>query len=36
MNTTFIVARKEFQDGLRNRWVLAIALILAALAVGIA
>ncbi|MCC5881033.1 MAG: ABC transporter permease [Halomonas sp.] len=36
MNTTLIVARKEFQDGLRNRWVLAIALILAALAVGIA
>ncbi|MCE8035069.1 ABC transporter permease [Billgrantia tianxiuensis] len=36
MNTALIVARKEFQDGLRNRWVLAIALILAALAVGIA
>ncbi|PXX96411.1 ABC transporter permease [Halomonas sp. LBP4] len=36
MNATLIVARKEFQDGLRNRWVLAIALILAALAVGIA
>ncbi|QTF92918.1 ABC transporter permease [Halomonas sp. BM-2019] len=36
MNATLTVARKEFQDGLRNRWVLAIALILAALAVGIA
>ncbi|WP_444678769.1 ABC transporter permease [Halomonas sp. E19] len=36
MNATLIVARKEFQDGLRNRWVLAIALVLAALAVGIA
>ncbi|MCE9682276.1 ABC transporter permease [Halomonas alkalisoli] len=36
MSTALIVARKEFQDGLRNRWVLAIALILAALAVGIA
>lgn len=36
MRATLIVARKEFRDGLRNRWVLAIALILALLAVGIA
>jgi Cu-processing system permease protein len=36
MNATLTVAHKEFRDGLRNRWVLAIALILAALAVGIA
>ncbi|WP_043531355.1 ABC transporter permease [Litchfieldella xinjiangensis] len=36
MNAIAIVTRKEFQDGLRNRWVLAIAVILAILAVGIA
>lgn len=36
MNAIPIVAHKEFQDGLRNRWVLAIAMILALLAVGIA
>ncbi|ATJ84609.1 ABC transporter permease [Halomonas beimenensis] len=36
MNAILTLAGKEFRDGLRNRWVLAIALILAALAVGIA
>ncbi|WP_346795955.1 ABC transporter permease [Halomonas sp. Bachu 37] len=36
MKAMFIVAAKEFQDGLRNRWVLAITVILAAMAMGIA
>ncbi|WP_404375838.1 ABC transporter permease [Vreelandella aquamarina] len=36
MKAMLIVAAKEFQDGLRNRWVLAITIILAALAMGIA
>lgn len=36
MNAVMTIAGKEFRDGLRNRWVLAIALVLAALAVGIA
>lgn len=36
MKAIFIVAAKEFQDGLRNRWVLAITLTLAVLAMGIA
>mgnify|MGYP002735280063 CR=1 FL=1 len=36
MNAILTVARKEFQDGLRNRWVLAITLVLAMMAVGIA
>ncbi|RFA25764.1 hypothetical protein CAI21_18545 [Alkalilimnicola ehrlichii] len=36
MNTVFIVAEKEFRDGLRNRWALAITLIFALLALGIA
>ncbi|SHE34171.1 Cu-processing system permease protein [Modicisalibacter ilicicola DSM 19980] len=36
MNAILTVTRKEFQDGLRNRWVLAIALVLAMMAVGIA
>ncbi|BBI70294.2 hypothetical protein HAALTHF_03020n [Vreelandella aquamarina] len=36
MKAMFIVAAKEFQDGLRNRWVLAITVILAVLAMGIA
>lgn len=36
MSAILIVAHKEFQDGVRNRWVLAIALVLAAMAVGIA
>lgn len=30
------IARKEFNDGLRNRWLVAIALVFAVLAVGIA
>ncbi|NLC09714.1 MAG: ABC transporter permease, partial [Gammaproteobacteria bacterium] len=30
------IARKEFSDGLRNRWMLAISLLFAVLAVGIA
>ena len=36
MSAILSVARKEFQDGLRNRWVLAITLVLAVMAVGIA
>ncbi len=36
MNAIFTVAGKEFRDGLRNRWVLAIALIFAVLATGLA
>lgn len=36
MNAILTIAGKEFRDGLRNRWVLAIALVLAVLAVGIA
>ncbi|MDZ7851611.1 MAG: ABC transporter permease [Halomonas sp.] len=36
MNAILIIAGKEFRDGLRNLWVLAIALVLAFLAVGIA
>ncbi|MCB1676549.1 MAG: ABC transporter permease subunit [Halioglobus sp.] len=36
MSLVLVVARKEFHDGLRNRWVLAIALVLAVMAVGIA
>lgn len=36
MNTILIVAQKEFRDGLRNRWVLAISLMLGLLAIGIA
>lgn len=35
MNTVLIVAGKEFKDGLRNRWVLAITLVFAILAMGI-
>lgn len=35
IHSTLIIAGKEFRDGLRNRWVLAITLIFAALAVGI-
>jgi len=35
LNTILIVAAKEFRDGLRNRWVLAITLVFAFLAVGI-
>lgn len=36
MNAIYIVAGKEFQDGLRNRWVLAIALVFGLLAMGLA
>ena len=36
MNAIFIVAQKEFRDGLRNRWVLAISLAFAFLAMGLA
>ncbi|WP_461536504.1 ABC transporter permease subunit [Spongorhabdus nitratireducens] len=36
MNALLIVAGKEYQDGLRNRWLLAIAVILALLAIGLA
>lgn len=36
MNLIWNIARKEFSDGLRNRWLLAISLLFAVLAVGIA
>lgn len=36
MNPIWNIARKEFSDGLRNRWLLAISLLFAALAAGIA
>lgn len=36
MSQIWNIARKEFSDGLRNRWLLAISLLFAALAVGIA
>ncbi|HAW25577.1 ABC transporter permease [Stutzerimonas xanthomarina] len=36
MNQIWNIARKEFSDGLRNRWLLAISLLFAVLAVGIA
>jgi len=36
MNAIFAVANKEFHDGLRNRWVLSICIILAVLAMGLA
>ena len=36
MNQVWNIARKEFSDGLRNRWLLAISLLFAVLAVGIA
>ncbi|KAB2943160.1 MAG: ABC transporter permease [Hyphomicrobium sp.] len=32
MNSALVIARKEFRDGLRNKWVAAITLLLAALA----
>lgn len=35
MNTVLTVAAKEFRDGLRNRWVLAITLVFALLALGL-
>ena len=36
MSNVLIVAHKEFRDGLRNRWVLAISIMLGLLAIGIA
>lgn len=36
MNQIWHIARKELSDGLRNRWLLAISLLFAVLAVGIA
>lgn len=36
MNQIWNIARKELSDGLRNRWLLAISLLFAVLAVGIA
>ncbi len=36
MNAVWYIARKELADGLRNRWLLAISLLFAVLAVGIA
>ena len=36
MNPIWHMARKEFNDGLRNRWLLAISLLFAVLATGIA
>jgi Cu-processing system permease protein len=36
MKQIWNIARKEFSDGLRNRWLLAISLLFAVLAVGIA
>jgi len=36
MKQIIYIARKEFSDGLRNRWTLAISLLFAVLAVGIA
>jgi Cu-processing system permease protein len=36
MNAVWNMARKEFSDGLRNRWLLAISLLFAVLATGIA
>lgn len=35
MKQIFNIARKEFSDGMRNRWILAISLLFAVLAVGI-
>jgi Cu-processing system permease protein len=36
VNAIWTIARKEFSDGLRNRWIVAIGLLFALLAVGIA
>lgn len=36
MHEVLIVAGKEFRDGMRNRWILAITLVFALLAVGLA
>ncbi|WP_022940904.1 ABC transporter permease subunit [Psychromonas hadalis] len=35
MNAIFAVAAKEFQDGLRNRWLLSITIVFAVLAIGL-
>lgn len=35
MKQIFNIARKEFSDGMRNRWILAISILFAVLAVGI-
>jgi Cu-processing system permease protein len=35
MNPIWNMARKEFSDGLRNRWLLAISLLFAILAIGL-
>ncbi|SNC65348.1 Cu-processing system permease protein [Marinobacter sp. es.048] len=36
MNSIWTIARKEFSDSLRNRWLMAISLVFATLALGIA
>lgn len=36
MNSIWCIAHKEFSDGLRNRWLVSITLLFAALAIGIA
>ena len=36
MNAVWIVALKEFRDGLRDRWIVAITVIFCLLAVGLA
>ena len=36
MNPVFTIAKKEFTDGLRNRWVIAISVIFSLLAIGLA
>ncbi len=35
MNATLVIAQKEFKDGLRNRWLVAITLIFAVMASGL-
>lgn len=35
MNPVLSIAQKELKDGLRNRWIVAITLIFALLAIGI-
>lgn len=35
MKQIYHIARKEFSDGMRNRWILAISILFAVLAVGI-
>ena len=36
MNAVWTIARKELSDSLRNRWLVAISLVFATLALGIA